>query len=165
MAVAASASGRPEHLLEKDVWVVWALDVLFGTSIGKHLVFKGGTSLSKAYGAIRRFSEDVDLTYDIRALAPDLVGDLDADETTAIQARQDISRIGFRPPSLTALASAFGQSRARKTSGSRGETSASIGKMPAKLALMRPPPTAQQRTTAASSENRSGSVCAQRPHD
>lgn len=75
LAVAASASGRPEHLLEKDVWVVWALDVLFSASIGEHLVFKGGTSLSKAYGAIRRFSEDVDLTYDIRALAPDLVGD------------------------------------------------------------------------------------------
>jgi len=38
-------------------------------------VFKGGTSLSKAYKVIQRFSEDVDLTYDIRALAPDLVGD------------------------------------------------------------------------------------------
>jgi hypothetical protein len=36
------------------------------------LVFKGGTSLSKAYQAINRFSEDVDLTYDIRAIAPDL---------------------------------------------------------------------------------------------
>ncbi|WP_425277438.1 nucleotidyl transferase AbiEii/AbiGii toxin family protein [Sinorhizobium meliloti] len=40
-------------------------------------MFKGGTSLSKAYGGIRRFSEDIDLTYDIRALAPDLVGDND----------------------------------------------------------------------------------------
>ena len=38
------------------------------------LVFKGGTSLSKAYGVIRRFSEDVDLTCDIRAIAPDLIG-------------------------------------------------------------------------------------------
>ena len=37
--------------------------------------FKGGTSLSKAYHVIRRFSEDVDLTYDIRAIAPDLVGE------------------------------------------------------------------------------------------
>jgi hypothetical protein len=43
--------------------------------LGEHLVFKGGTSLSKAYQVIRRFSEDVDLTYDIRAIAPDLVGD------------------------------------------------------------------------------------------
>jgi len=75
LAVAADRCGRPTHLLEKDVWVVWALATLYGSHLGEHLVFKGGTSLSKAYGVIRRFSEDVDLTYDIRALAPDLVGD------------------------------------------------------------------------------------------
>lgn len=74
LETAASNSGRPTHLLEKDVWVVWALATLFKSSLGEHLVFKGGTSLSKAYQAIGRFSEDVDLTYDIRALAPDLVG-------------------------------------------------------------------------------------------
>lgn len=73
--VAASASGRPPHLLEKDVWVVWTLGALFGAPLGERLVFKGGTSLSKVYGAIRRFSEDIDLTYDIRRLAPDLVGE------------------------------------------------------------------------------------------
>ena len=73
LAVAARA-GRPAHLLEKDIWVVWALDHLFGGPHEAHLVFKGGTSLSKAYGVIRRFSEDVDLTYDIRAIAPDLIG-------------------------------------------------------------------------------------------
>jgi hypothetical protein len=75
LGVAADRSGRPAHLLEKDVWVVWALAALFGSQLGEHLVFKGGTSLSKAYQVIRRFSEDVDLTYDIRAIAPDLVGD------------------------------------------------------------------------------------------
>lgn len=73
LSVAADRSGRPAHLLEKDAWVVWALAALYGSPLGEHLVFKGGTSLSKAYGVIRRFSEDVDLTYDIRALAPDLV--------------------------------------------------------------------------------------------
>lgn len=73
LSVAADQSGRPAHLLEKDVWVVWALATLYGSALGEHLVFKGGTSLSKAYGVIRRFSEDVDLTYDIRAMAPDLV--------------------------------------------------------------------------------------------
>lgn len=73
LSVAADQSGRPVHLLEKDVWVVWALATLYGSALGEHLVFKGGTSLSKAYGVIRRFSEDVDLTYDIRALASDLV--------------------------------------------------------------------------------------------
>lgn len=75
LGVAATASGRPEHLLEKDVWVVWALSVLFESKFGDHLVFKGGTSLSKAYNVIRRFSEDVDVTYDIRELAADLVKD------------------------------------------------------------------------------------------
>ena len=73
--VAASESGRPAYLLEKDIWVVWSLETLFASPLGAPLVFKGGTSLSKAYGAIRRFSEDVDLTYDIRALAPELVCD------------------------------------------------------------------------------------------
>lgn len=75
LAVAAAASGRPVHLLEKDVWVVWTLDVLFNGPFAEQLVFKGGTSLSKAYQVIRRFSEDIDITYDIRAIAPDLVGD------------------------------------------------------------------------------------------
>ena len=73
LGVAADRSGRPAHLLEKDVWVVWALSTIYGSSLGDHLVFKGGTSLSKAYDVIRRFSEDVDLTYDIRTIAPDLV--------------------------------------------------------------------------------------------
>lgn len=74
LSVAADRSGRPTHLLEKDVWVVWVLATLYRSLLGKHLVFKGGTSLSKAYGVIKRFSEDVDLTYDIRAIVPDLLG-------------------------------------------------------------------------------------------
>jgi hypothetical protein len=71
---AASASGRPAQLLEKDIWVVRSLDILFSSDLGKHLVFKGGTALSKVYRAIERFSEDIDLTYDIYQLAPQLVG-------------------------------------------------------------------------------------------
>ena len=74
LKLAASRSGRPAHLLEKDVWVVWSLATLYASDFGQGLVFKGGTSLSKAYKVIRRFSEDVDLTYDIRELMPDLVG-------------------------------------------------------------------------------------------
>ena len=72
---AAAASGRPPHLLEKDIWVVWSLATLFKSEFASRLVFKGGTALSKAHKVIRRFSEDVDLTYDIRALAPELVRD------------------------------------------------------------------------------------------
>ena len=72
---AANLSGRPPHLLQKVGWVVWSLRHLFAAPYAPHLVFKGGTSLSKAYGVIQRFSEDVDLTYDIRAIAADLIGD------------------------------------------------------------------------------------------
>lgn len=68
LEVAASRLSRPAHILEKDVWVVWLLSVLYGSEVGNHLTFKGGTSLSKAYRIIDRFSEDVDLTYDIREL-------------------------------------------------------------------------------------------------
>jgi predicted nucleotidyltransferase component of viral defense system len=48
LPVTTERSGRPLHLLEKDVWVVWALNRLFAGPYSKHLVFKGGTSLSKA---------------------------------------------------------------------------------------------------------------------
>jgi hypothetical protein len=75
LGVAATQSGRTAHLLEKDIWVVWAIDGLFSSELGKHLVFKGGTSLSKAYDVIGRFSEDIDVTYDVRELIPELVGD------------------------------------------------------------------------------------------
>ena len=78
LEAAANTSGLLPHLLEKDIWVVWALRRLFAGPYADHLVFKGGTSLSKAYGVIRRFSEDIDLTYDIRAIAGDLVGNADA---------------------------------------------------------------------------------------
>jgi hypothetical protein len=75
LGVAATESGRPVHLLEKDIWVVWAIDGLFSADFGKHLVFKGGTSLSKAYDVIGRFLEDIDVTYDVRELIPELVGE------------------------------------------------------------------------------------------
>ncbi|THF67288.1 nucleotidyl transferase AbiEii/AbiGii toxin family protein [Pseudothauera nasutitermitis] len=68
-------TGRPAHLLEKDVWVVWALRALFESPLSADLTFKGGTSLSKVYQVIDRFSEDIDLTYDIRRLIPDLIGE------------------------------------------------------------------------------------------
>jgi len=71
---ARAQSGRPAHLLEKDIWVVWALHALFDSRLTDDLTFKGGTSLSKVYKIIDRFSENIDLTYDIRKLIPDLLG-------------------------------------------------------------------------------------------
>jgi hypothetical protein len=51
----------PFHV-EKDFWVCWTLAALFtNNQIGPHLVFRGGTSLSKGWGLIQRFSEDIDL--------------------------------------------------------------------------------------------------------
>ena len=56
-------------IVEKDFWVCWMLDYLFTDSPWKgHLAFKGGTSLSKAHGLIKRFSEDIDLILDWRLL-------------------------------------------------------------------------------------------------
>ena len=56
-------------IVEKDFWVCWMLDYLFGRSPWtRQLAFKGGTSLSKAYGIIKRFSEDIDLIQDWRLL-------------------------------------------------------------------------------------------------
>ena len=65
LEVASTLSGRRALLLEKDIWVVFTLRALAESSFGGDLTFKGGTSLAKAYQAIRRFSEDLDMTYDI----------------------------------------------------------------------------------------------------
>lgn len=60
---AANRMDLAEIILEKDFWVCWTLKRLFSNpKIAKHLTFKGGTSLSKGYGVIARFSEDIDLT-------------------------------------------------------------------------------------------------------
>ena len=50
--------------IEKDWWVTLALNALFNGLYGSHLVFKGGTSLSKCWRIIDRFSEDIDLAID-----------------------------------------------------------------------------------------------------
>ena len=54
----------PDYAVEKDWWIVQTLAILFETEVGRHMVFKGGTSLSKAWGLIDRFSEDIDLAVD-----------------------------------------------------------------------------------------------------
>ena len=94
LEVAAGQAGRPAELLEKDIWVVWTLDVLFRTPFANALTFKGGTSLSKVYGVIDRFSEDVDLTYDIRALLPELAaGEGDPIPSSRSQADQITKKV------------------------------------------------------------------------
>jgi hypothetical protein len=72
-AFVREASARLDVLpmiVEKDFWVCWMLQQIFQSSpAGTHLVFKGGTSLSKVFDAIKRFSEDIDLS-----IAPELLG-------------------------------------------------------------------------------------------
>src|SRR5437667_6081271 len=58
---------RDALLLEKDIWICWALEFLFKMPNRLPMAFKGGTSLSKAFRVIDRFSEDVDITIDYQA--------------------------------------------------------------------------------------------------
>jgi len=58
---AGEREGLPAYAIEKDWWVVQTIRIIFQMDVGKHLLFKGGTSLSKAWGLINRFSEDIDL--------------------------------------------------------------------------------------------------------
>lgn len=60
----ANRLGTPLQNVEKDFWVTWVLGFLFNSQAASEprLLFKGGTSLSKAYGLISRFSEDIDIT-------------------------------------------------------------------------------------------------------
>jgi hypothetical protein len=64
LVAAARERGLAQAILEKDYWVCKTLEILFALpDLGRHLVFKGGTSLSKGYRLIERFSEDVDLSF------------------------------------------------------------------------------------------------------
>lgn len=61
-------TGLPSSAVEKDWWVTLSLNIIFSLSYSKHIVFKGGTSLSKAWNLIERFSEDIDLVIDRKHL-------------------------------------------------------------------------------------------------
>lgn len=98
LEVAAGRSGRPAHLLEKDIWVVWALSAIYDSPLGDSLTFKGGTSLSKVYKVIDRFSEDIDLTYDIRELVSDLLRDGNPIPASASQEKKITSAVRSRLP-------------------------------------------------------------------
>jgi Nucleotidyl transferase AbiEii toxin, Type IV TA system len=81
-AQTAARMSASSVMVEKDFWVCWLLGLLFADpELAPHLVFKGGTSLSKVYGVIDRFSEDIDLS-----MSPAFVG---ADEAAfeAIKSR------------------------------------------------------------------------------
>lgn len=98
LEVAAASTGRPPHLLEKDTWVVWTLATIYESALAEKLTFKGGTSLSKVYKIIDRFSEDVDLTYDIREVVPDLLRDGNPIPASSSQAKRITDAVRDRLP-------------------------------------------------------------------
>ena len=71
-------------VLEKDFWVCWMLGLLFGRpERSEALVFKGGTALSKVFGVIQRFSEDIDLS-----VAPAILGFAEAEMDESMSRRR-----------------------------------------------------------------------------
>jgi hypothetical protein len=88
--------GLSPRIAEKDFWVCWVLEKLFALEgIGPALIFKGGTSLSKAYSLIERFSEDVDISISRESLG--FVGsDCDPEESCigSNERRRRIERLG-----------------------------------------------------------------------
>jgi hypothetical protein len=68
-AETAALKGIADAIVEKDFWVCWMLQQLFSIdTLSGRLLFKGGTSLSKVFHVINRFSEDIDLAVDYAAL-------------------------------------------------------------------------------------------------
>lgn len=79
LETAAAEHSHEPVILEKDLWVVWALEQVFAAPTdGVPLAFKGGTSLSKGYAAITRFSEDLDLTLGLLGASGHSIGELAA---------------------------------------------------------------------------------------
>lgn len=111
---AAAQLGMSNSIIEKDFWVCWSLKQLFALpSFGDHMIFKGGTSLSKAYDVIYRFSEDVDLSLDRAQLGfagdrdpenPDLSG---KKQKQLLQELQDAAEAEASGPLLAEIQAAF----------------------------------------------------------
>ena len=69
----AAARGLSQALIEKDYWVTWVLRNVADSPLATQVVFKGGTSLAKAYRLVDRFSEDVDLAVLLAGRTPSAV--------------------------------------------------------------------------------------------
>lgn len=89
LSQAANRTGLPVQAVEKDLWVTVVLQQVFSLPVAKHLVFKGGTSLSKVWKVIQRFSEDIDLAID-----PSIWG-FEGDSLT-LEGISQVRRYGYR---------------------------------------------------------------------
>jgi Nucleotidyl transferase AbiEii toxin, Type IV TA system len=88
---AANRVGTTVQNIEKDFWVCWTLDALFHRlkAGGPRLLFKGGTSLSKGYGLISRFSEDIDIT----VFRSDIGEEVDFEQLEALSRKKRAHRL------------------------------------------------------------------------
>ena len=111
---AAAQLGMSKAIIEKDFWVCWSLKQLFALpSFGDHMIFKGGTSLSKAYDVIHRFSEDVDLSLDRAQLG--FEGDRDPENPelsggkrkSLLQELQEVAEAEVSGPLMAEIKAAF----------------------------------------------------------
>ncbi len=120
----ASRLGTPERNIDKDFWVAWTLDLLFNGLPAGHprFLFKGGTSLSKAYGLISRFSEDIDITVFREDLGqPASVQELEALSRKKRQARLEAIKEACRDYIQDVLAQQFGEAVQRTLAEARIE--------------------------------------------
>ncbi len=64
LQIVAQTANLPDFMIEKDWWVTVALEAVFTSDLKEHFAFKGGTSLSKSWNLLNRFSEDIDIVID-----------------------------------------------------------------------------------------------------
>jgi predicted nucleotidyltransferase component of viral defense system len=96
--------GLPPQAIEKDLWVTTILQIVFSLTFADKLVFKGGTSLSKVWRTIERFSEDIDLAIDRQQFG--LFGDLSVKQIKKLRKQ---SSLFIKEPFFNVLQSAVTQ--------------------------------------------------------
>ncbi len=113
LRLVSGKANLPDFMIEKDWWVTTALEAIFTCDLHKHFVFKGGTSLSKSWNLLNRFSEDIDIVID-----KSLFGAIDDQELGRSQREKLTERCSacFRYEDSTTHASCshVGDGRARK---------------------------------------------------
>jgi len=128
ITAAAARQGKNPVVLQKDLWVCWSLQILFQIPDRIEMAFKGGTSLSKVFNAIHRFSEDVDVTLDYRNWGADLDPFSAPSKTQERKRSEELKvRVGqyvqevVQPHFETALVGSIGDNGSIRVNGGDGE--------------------------------------------
>jgi Nucleotidyl transferase AbiEii toxin, Type IV TA system len=92
--IAGTTQNIAPGLIEKDFWVCWTLERLFALpEIAPHLLFKGGTTLSKVYNVIHRFSEDIDISVRRDFVRPDEADIAESEGISKTRRRKEIDTL------------------------------------------------------------------------